>query len=188
MIRWSAGLAAVAGLSATPALAAGEVFFSLRNTDFVVWIAFLVFIGILIYFKVPGMVTGLLDTRAEAIRSELNEARALREEAQALLATFERKQKDVQAQADRIVAKARDEAAQAAVQAKDDIRISVERRMKAAHEQLDSAQAAAIRDVRDRAVVASVAAARSVIAAQMTAAGANELIDDAITQVEAKLH
>lgn len=181
-------LAALAALSASPALAAGDVFFSLANTDFVVTIAFLVFVGILLYFKVPGMVGGMLDKRAEGIQSELDEARALREEAQALLASFERKQKEVQVQADRIVENAREEAARAATQAKEDIRTSVDRRMAAAEEQLASAQAAAIKDVRDRAVSAAIGAAKSVIAAQMTAGRSNDLIDEAIATVEAKLH
>ena len=186
MIRLSATLLAVL---ATPAFAAGDKpFFSLANTDFVVWIAFLIFVGILLYFKVPGLVGKMLDKRAEGIQAELDEARALREEAQALLASYERKQKDVQAQADRIVSNAREEAARAAETAKDDIRKSVARRMAAAEEQLASAEASAVKEVRDRAVTAAIGAARDVIAKQMTAANGNALIDDAIAQVEAKLH
>ena len=122
-------------LAASPALAADGPFFSLANTNFVVLIAFLLFVGVLFYFKVPSIVGGLLDKRADSIRAELDEARALREEAQALLASYERKQKDVQEQADRIVANAREEASRAAEQAKADIRSSVERRMLAAEDQ-----------------------------------------------------
>ncbi len=181
-------LSLVFGLAAAPAFAASGPFISLQNTNFVVLLAFLVFVGILIYFKVPGMVGGLLDKRAATIRGELDEARALREEAQALLASYERKQKDVQAQADRIVAAARDEAAKAAVLAKEEIRASVARRLASAEDQIASAQAAAIRDVRDRAITVAVGAAQDVIAAQMTAAQGNKLIDEAIAVVEAKLH
>lgn len=188
IIAAPAGL--VIALAASPALAAtGDYgFFSLRNTDFVVLLAFIVFIGILLYFKVPGKVGEMLDKRAAGIKSEIEEARALREEAQTLLASYERKQKDVQAQADRIVSAARDEAAKAAAQAKDDIRSSVARRLAAAEDQIASAQAAAIKDVRDRAIVVAVEAAREVVAKQMTAAQGNKLIDEAIGTVEAKLH
>lgn len=176
-------------LLAAPAFAAGDKpFFSLANTDFVVTIGFIVFIGILIYFKVPALVGGMLDKRAETIRAELAEARALREEAQSLLAGYERKQKEVQAQADRIVENAREEAMRAAAAAKEDIRASVARRIAAAEEQIASAEAAAVREVKDRAVTVAVAAAQDLIAAQMTAAQGNRLIDDAISVVEAKLH
>jgi len=175
-------------MTAAPAFAATGPFISLRNTDFVVLIAFLVFVGILIYYRVPGMIGGLLDKRAAGIKAELDEARALRDEAQALLASYERKQKDVQAQADRIVATARAEAAKAAVEARDEIKHSVTRRLAAAEEQIASAQAAAIKDIRDQAINVAVAAAQDVIAAGMTAAQGNKLIDDAIGVVEAKLH
>lgn len=181
-------LASLFALSASPALAAGDVFFSLTNTDFVVVIAFLLFVGILVYYKVPGKVGGMLDKRADNISSELNEARALREEAQALLASYERKQKEVQEQADRIVATAKDEANQAAETAKADIAKSITRRLAAAEEQIASAQAAAVKEVRDQAVMVAVAAAKDVIAKQMDAKSAGALIDDAIATVGEKLH
>ena len=175
-------------LAASPALAADGPFFSLANTNFVVLIAFLLFVGVLFYFKVPSIVGGLLDKRADSIRAELDEARALREEAQALLASYERKQKDVQEQADRIVANAREEASRAAEQAKADIRSSVERRMLAAEDQLASAEAAAVKVVRDQAISVAVGAAREAIASQMSAKDGSALIDDAIKTVEEKLH
>ncbi|APE42239.1 ATP F0F1 synthase subunit B [Sulfitobacter alexandrii] len=175
-------------LAASPAFAAGDVFFSLTNTDFVVLLAFLLFLAVLVYFKVPGMMGKMLDKRASDIRSELEEARALREEAQTLLASYERKQKEVQEQADRIVATAKEEAQRSAEQAREELSRSVERRLAAAEDQIASAEAAAIKDVRDRAVAVAIAAAREVIAKQMSAAEGNKLIDDAIAQVDTKLH
>jgi len=179
---------ALTALIATPALAADGPFFSLGNTDFVVLLGLIVFIAILVYFKVPSLIAGMLDSRADDIKAELDEARRLREEAQTLLASYERKQKEVQDQADRIVAAAKEEATAAGAQAKVDLEKSVARRMAAAEEQIASAQASAVKEVRDQAATIAVAAARDVIAKQMTAADANTLIDDAIAQVETKLH
>ncbi len=182
-------LTALIALAASPALAAGDKpFFSLGNTDFVVSIAFLIFVGVLLYFKVPGLIGGMLDKRAEGIKSELDEAKALREEAQSLLASYERKQKEVQEQADRIVAAAKEEAANAATAAKDDIAKSITRRLAAAEEQIASAEASAIKDVRDQAIAVAVGAAKDVIAKQMDAKSAGALIDDAIATVGEKLH
>ncbi|WP_299566357.1 F0F1 ATP synthase subunit B [uncultured Sulfitobacter sp.] len=175
-------------LAATPAFAAGDVFFSLSNTDFIVLLAFLLFIAVLFYFNVPSLLAGMLDKRADGIKSELEEARKLREDAQTLLASYERKQKDVQEQADRIVATAKEEAAGAAEKARDDLRKSVDRRMAAAEEQIGSAEAAAIKEVRDQAAAIAIAAARDVLAKQMTAAEGNKLIDAGIAEVDAKLH
>ena len=182
-------LTALFALAASPALAAGDKpFFSLGNTDFVVSIAFLIFVGILLYYKVPSLVAGMLDKRADSIKSELDEAKALREEAQSLLASYERKQKEVQEQADRIVASAKEEATNAAAAAKDDIAASITRRLAAAEEQIASAQASAVKDVRDQAISVAVGAAKDVMAKQMDAKAAGSLIDDAIATVGEKLH
>lgn len=175
-------------LLATPAFAADKPFFSLQNTDFVVTLGALAFIGILVYFKVPGKVMGLLDARAATIKADLDEARALREEAKSILATYERRQKEVQEQADRIVAQAKDEAMAAAAQAKEDLKAAIARRLASATEQIASAEAGAIRQVREQAISVAIAAAGEVLSRQMTAEGASASIDDAIAQVEARLH
>ena len=185
MIRLSVILFA---LMASPALAASGPFFSLYNTNFVVTIAFVCFVSVVLYLGVPKMLAKMLDARADGIRAELEEARSLREEAKALLSSYEKKQTEVQAQADRILEAARVEAAAAADQAKADIVTSVARRLVAAEEQIASAEAAAVKEVRDQAIVVAVGAARDIIASQMTAADGNSLIDDAIAQVGAKLH
>ena len=178
----------LAAMAASPALAAPGPFVSLWNTDFVVLIAFLVFVGALAYLGVPRILGNLLDKRAETIRSELDEAKALREEAQTVLASYERKQKEVAEQSERIVEHAKEEARLAGEQAKADLQASMARRMAGAEEQIASAQAKAVKAVRDQAVNVAIAAAREVIARQMTAASANKLIDDAIGTVDAKLH
>jgi F-type H+-transporting ATPase subunit b len=186
MARYIAFIAAMTG--AGPALAASGPFLSLSNTDFIVFLGFVVFIGVLFYFKVPSLLGSKLDERAEGIKSELDEARAVREEAQTLLASYERKQKEVQAQADRIVAHAKEEASEASEQAKEDLKKSIARRIQAAEDQIASAEANAVKEVRDKAIAIAVGAAKDVVAKQMTATEGNKLIDDAISQVDAKMH
>ncbi len=181
-------LSILPALLATPAMAADKPFFSLYNTDFVVLLGFLSFVALLVYLKVPGRIASLLDARAAAIKAELDEARALREEAKSILATYERRQKEVQEQAERIVAAARDEAMAAAEQAKAELKRTIARRVAAATEQIASAESGAIRQVREQAVAVAVAAAGEVLARQMTAGSVSASIDAAIAQVEARLH
>tara|TARA_B100000767_G_scaffold43167_1_gene37120 strand:- start:612 stop:1136 length:525 start_codon:yes stop_codon:yes gene_type:complete len=173
---------------ASPAFAASGPFISLRNTNFVVMIAFVIFIGIILYLGVPKMLGGLLDKRAAAIKAELDEAKSLREEAKALLASYEKKQTEVQAQAERILEAAKAEAAAAAEQAKADIVASVARRLAAAEDQIASAKASAVKEVRDQAIVVAIGAARDIISKQMTEAESNSLIDASIDDVGSKLH
>lgn len=175
-------------LIGSPAVAASGPFTSLFNTNYVVLLAFLLFVGVLVYLKVPALLTGLLDDRAEGIRAELNQAKALREEAQTILASYERKQREVQQQAERIVEHAKVEAEEAAAKALEDLKASIVRRLAAAQDQIASAEAAAVKEVRDTAVSVAVGAASEVIAASMSDADGEKLIDEAITTVGEKLH
>lgn len=175
---------------ATPAFAAveGKPFWSLHNTDVVVAIAFVIFVGVLVYFKVPGLIGGLLDKRAEGIRADLAEARRLREEAMALRDSFERKRAEVSEQAERIVAKARSDASEAAAQAKADLEATIARRLKAAEDRITAAETAALREVRNRAVTVAVAAAGEVIAGKISGAQSKALMDESIAAIETRLH
>jgi F-type H+-transporting ATPase subunit b len=160
----------------------------LNNTDIVVAIGFLIFVGVLIYFGVPRLLTTRLDARAAQISADIAEAKSLREEAEVLLKGYERKQKEVAAQAEGIVAAARREAEQAAEQAKADIGKSVARRLQAATEQIAAAEQAAVREIRDRAAALAVAAAGDVIRASMGGEQADAMVEAAIREVGAKLH
>lgn len=181
-------IAPMFALLATPALAAGGPFFSLRNTNFVVLLSFIVFVAILIKVDAWGKIAALLDARGKRISAELAEARALRDEARALLDSYTAKQQEMIAQSERIVATAKDEASAAATQAKADLALSIQRRLAAAQEQIASAEATAIRQVRERAVAVAVAVAGDILSKQSTAESAAASIDSAIAQVETKLH
>ena len=180
-------LSGVTVLGASPAFASATGF-TLNNTYFVVAIAFVLFVGVLLYLKVPKLVTKMLDDRAAGIRTEIDEARALQEEAKTILASYERKRKEVKAHSESIIASAKAEAEAAAEQAKLDLKETIARRLVAAEEQIKSAQDAAVREVKDKAVAVAIAAASDVINKGMAAKDANALIDAAIKDVGAKLH
>ena len=177
-------------LIAAPAFAAGGDygFASFFNTNYVVLIGFILFLALLFYFNVPAMILKMLDDRAETIRSELDEARNLRDEAQAVLAAYERKSREVAEQSQRIIDHAREEARLAADAAKEDLKQSIARRLKAAEEQITSAEEKATRELRNRAVDVAIAAAAKILADSATATEANKRIDAAIVEVESRLH
>ncbi|WP_415393597.1 F0F1 ATP synthase subunit B [Paracoccus sp. SJTW-4] len=181
-------IAVAAALAASPALAASGPFFSLRNTDFIVTLAFLGFIGILLYFRIPAAIGKLLDKRAEAIKADIAEARRLRDEAQDIYASYERRQREVRSQADEIVANARREAMAQAEKAKLDLQKSIERRLAAAQDQIAAAEGDAVRAVRDRAVQVAMSAATELLGAQMDAGARSAGIDRAIDDVARHLN
>jgi F-type H+-transporting ATPase subunit b len=160
----------------------------LYDTYLMVAVSFFLFFGLLYRYGVHRMVLAALDARAERIRAELDEAKRLREEAQTLLASYERKQKDVEAQAEAIVARAREDAEMAAKQAQLDLTAAVDRRMRAAADQLAAAEAAAMRAVKDEAVRVAVEAAAALIARSVTPQQSRERIDAAIAEIGRRLN
>ncbi len=177
----------VAVLFPQSAAAASGPFFSLNNTDFVVSISFLLFVALLVWLRVPGRVAGLLDRRADGIRSDLDEARKLREEAKALLDASEKKKREIDEQTETIVRRAHEEAETAAEQARRDLHAAVERRIQAAEDRIASAEADAIREVQDAAANVAVAVAADVISSGMPDRDADELIEEAIENAARRL-
>jgi F-type H+-transporting ATPase subunit b len=159
-------------------------------SDPVFWvgIAFLFFIGLLLYYKVPAYVSKALDGRADAIRHELDEARRLRDEAQALLADYQRKSREAENEARAILDQARRESETLAVETRKALSESVERRTRLAEEKIARAEAQALSDVRASAVESAIAAAEKILKGRATGATANALVDKSIRDLGGKLN
>ncbi len=130
----------------------------------------------------------MLDARANQIRADLEEAKALREEAQTILASYERKQKDVQAQADRIVAPPGKRPWRRPRRPRKTSRCRSPVGSPPREERIASPRRRRAAEVRERAVSVAVAAAGDLLAKQMTPETAAPWVDAAISQVDARLH
>ena len=158
------------------------------DATFWVGAAFVLFVGILVYLKVPGMLTGALDERAKKISDDLDQARELREEAQVLLATYQRKQRDALKEAEEIIAHAKEEAMREAEQAEKKLEEAIARRQQAALNKIALAEAQAENEVRDTAIEIAVAAATAVVAQQVRGDRADALVDTAIQDLRRHLN
>lgn len=163
----------------------GEFF---ANPHTWVGIGVCVFLGILVWKKVPQAIFGILDARAATIAKELDEARRLREEAEALLARYESKHAEAEAEAAAILEEAREEAKRYAREAREALDAQVERRSKVAQEKIAQAEAQAVAEVRALAADAAVKAAEQLIAERMTDARSGDLIKSAIKEIPSKLN
>ena len=121
------------------------------------------FVLILLYYKVPSLIAKSLDERAEAIRKELDEARRLREEAQNLLADYQKKHRNVGQEAEAIVEQARREAEAFAHETRAALKDTLERRTKLAEDKIARAEAQAVDEVRAAAVEMALAAAEKIL-------------------------
>jgi F-type H+-transporting ATPase subunit b len=144
---------------------APEVFLS--DPSFWAMVGLLVFLGLLLWRKVPATVTKSLDERAARISSELAAAEALRKEAEAKLEDAKRRQLEAETEAQAIVEFARKEAAQVAAVAAAQLNESIARRQKMAEERIARAEAEALRDVKLAAVQTASRAAGIVLAEEM---------------------
>jgi F-type H+-transporting ATPase subunit b len=151
-------------------------------------IGLVIFLAILVYLKVPAMMGRSLDERAANIAKELDEARTLREEAQALLAEYHRKRKEAEKEASEIVASAQREAAALLTEAKEKSEDYIVRRNKLAEQKIAQAEADAVNQVRASAVEIAVAAAGSLIADKMDAKTAGEMFKSTLEQVKNNLN
>ena len=156
--------------------------------EFWVAIAFVAFALILVYYKVPRLIAKSLDDRADSIRKELDEARRLREEAQALLTDYQTRHRNVGEEAQAIVAQARHEADAFAQETREALKDTLERRTRLAEDKIARAEAQAVDEVRAAAVDMAVAAAERILREKAAGAGGAALIDQGIRDLKGRLN
>jgi F-type H+-transporting ATPase subunit b len=160
----------------------------LGMAEFWVAVAFIAFLAILLYYRVPRLIAKALDDRAEAIRKELDQARRLREDAQNLLADYKKRHRNVGQEAEAIVDLARREAEALAQETRASLKDTLERRTKLAEDKIARAEAQAIDEVRAAAIDAAVAAAERILREKMAGSGGAALIDQSIRDLKGRLN
>ena len=161
---------------------------SLKETENWVALAFICFIALLIYLGAHRKVFEAIDSRQARIKAELDEARRLREEAQALLTEFERKGREAETEAESIIAGAKMEAERLTTEAKARMEDFVARRTKMAEDKIVQAEAQAMADVRAAAADAAVAAAEKILSTAAKGKVAEALLAKGIEDVRQKLN
>jgi F-type H+-transporting ATPase subunit b len=137
---------------------------------------------------VPKRVTAALDARGAAIKKEIEEAQRLREEAQALLASYQRKQRDAEKEVDAIVSEARAEAERLASETRKALEAQLARRTKLAEDKIARAEAEALADVQALTAEAAVQAARRLIEERLDEKKSHAILDGAIKEIKGKLN
>ena len=154
------------------------------------WVLVATIIFLAIAWKVGGFaqLTAALDQRALRIQKELDEAKSLREEAQRLLAEYQKRRQEAEADAEAIIAAARGEAerlkAELVIKSKD----FVTRRTRIAEQKIAQAEAQAITEVRAAAADAAVSAASTVLSSEMGGPASGAVMKAAIGEVTSKLN
>jgi F-type H+-transporting ATPase subunit b len=160
---------------------------ALHTPEFWVAIGFIILV-LAIAKKSWSAIKGGLDTRADRIRTSLDDATRLRDEAQHLLAEYQRKQRDAAKEIDDLLAAARAEAERSGENAKGALEAQVKRREQLAIDKIAQAETDALQAVRNTAVDVAIAATRKLLNDKLGAAAASNLVDNAIAELPQKLH
>ncbi len=153
------------------------------DATMLVALAMIVVIVLAIWKKVPAMIAKALDGQIAGIKAQLDQATALRAEAEAIKAEYEAKAKQAALDAEAMKASAQEEAKLIVAQAKTDATNLIGRRAKAAEEKIAAAERAAIADVRAKAASAAAAAAAQLIATHHDAKADAGLVDQSIASL-----
>ena len=159
----------------------------LKEPEVWVGLGFLIVIAVILYQRVPAFVAASLDQRSAAIAKEIDAARRLREEAEALLAQFRAKAANAEKEAQTIVAEAKGEAERFAAEARAQLAGLIERRAKQAQEKIRQAEAQAMAEIRARAADAAIDAAEKLIRTRTDAEKATALVSQSLKELPAKL-
>jgi len=151
-------------------------------------IAFVLFVALLLYVKVPKMITQALDGRAVKVRADLDEAKRLRSEAEALLAGYKAKAETASHDAEHILSIAQTEAAAIVADARVQAEAVIARRTALAETRIAAAERAAEASVRAQAVDFATAAAKRIIVAHDDPAEAARLTNAAIGELDRWVH
>jgi len=157
----------------------------LLEAEFWVAVGFFLFVGVLVYFGIPQKMLAALDSRGARIKAELDDAKRLRDEAEALLAQYRRKRQEAEREADEIIAGARAEAERVAAEAKTRMEEFVARRSQVAEAKIAQAETQAVADVRAAAAEAAVAAAEKILTQSAKGDVADRLLTQGIRDVKA---
>jgi len=161
--------------------------FNPAGPEFYILIATLIFLAIAWKLGAFGQIGKGLDARGNAVRAELAQARSLREEAQKLLADYQKKQKEAEAEAAAMIEAAKAEAERFKAEQIAKIEDFVARRTKLADQKIAQAESSAVAEVKAAAADAAVKAATTILADQ-PAASAGNLMSAALNEVRAKLN
>ena len=160
----------------------------IQDPAFWVATAFIAFILVLVYLKIPVAVGAQLDKRADKIKTDLDEAEALYKEAQDLLASYQKKQRDAATEAGEIIDHAKAEAKRLLEQGRIQLANSLVRREQLAKDRIAQAEATAIDEFRIKIVDIAMDATEKILIKGLAAAKSDKMIDAAIKELPIKLH
>ena len=164
--------------------AGSKKMFSLDNTDFVVLISFLIFVGVLIYFKVPSIIADFLDKRSDNIHNEIEKASEILEEAKKILSSIESDHIKTTENIKQMVTTAKTRAREEEEKAKKYIEELMKNKLISAEGQVKSSERKVLREIEQRAIDLSIEKVRVSLSKSLSGSDYERHFDSSINSVE----
>ncbi|MBL4722034.1 MAG: F0F1 ATP synthase subunit B [Alphaproteobacteria bacterium] len=159
----------------------------ISEPTFAVLVAFIIFVALL-YKTAKKGISASLDAKIEEIRSEVDEAQKLREEAQATLAAYQRQQRDAIEEIETLLGRAQSEADAHRAEAERALETVLKRQEQQAQEKIAQAEATALREIRDQAIDVAISATSNLLAEKLSGDAGDALISQSIRDLPGRLH
>ena len=157
---------------------------SLDNTDFVVLISFLIFVGVLVYFKVPAIIASFLDKRAEDIQNEIEKASEILEEAKEILSSIEADHIRTSETIEKMIMTAKDRAGEEEEKAKKHIEELMKSKLLSAEGQVRSNERKILEEIEARAIDLSIEKVREKLSKSLSGNDYDKHFDSSIKSIE----
>ena len=157
---------------------------SLDNTDFVVLISFLIFVGVLVYFRVPAIIASFLDKRAEDIQNEIEKASEILEEAKKILSSIEADHIKTSETIEKMIANAKDRAVEEEDKAKKHIEELMKNKLNSAEGQVKSSERKIFEEIERRAIDLSIEKVRVKLSESLSDKDYDKQLDTSMKSVE----
>lgn len=147
-------------------------------------VAFTIFVAIAIYLKAPSMIGKLLDEQIERVKKELSDAIELKEEANTLLAEYERKKEDAEKEAEIIVANAKERAKnyeQSALAKSEEI---IKRQEAQSIEKINQAEIQAMSKIRKSIIEKSIDSAEKLVSEKISSKKSDQIFTDSLKDLD----
>ena len=157
---------------------------SLDNTDFVVLISFLIFVGVLVYFKVPSIVGAFLDKRSNDIQNEIEKAGEILEEAKKILSSIEADHIRTSKTIGQMVETAKSRAGDEEEKAKKNIEELVKNKLISAKGQVMSNERKILEEIEGRAIDLGIEKVRMKLSKSLSSSDYDNQFDSSIQSIE----
>ncbi len=122
------------------------------DSAFWVAVSFFIFLGILIYFKIPQKIKSLLAENILNIKNQINEAEKLKEEAKNILIEHEKKISNSKSEVNKMIAKANEESEKNVIKKNEEFHNIMENRKKSTEERIKQLKSQALKDIKNASV------------------------------------